>query len=222
MSVRPLPNCSISMKDNMHLHFAGPPVLANGTCSQCPCFVCRQPIDWEDASSQRMRCEAWQLATWGPIGVNQQQGFAWAAPSVPPEFVPKWSLSAPMRRVAMVCLLSIALLCVHEVPHGGAVFQTMSSILPCVTRSCFSGSTANLAFSNQSVSQSTINNQSINTSTHLSSPTINSNPSHLSEDIPWPPEACAAILLPQANQVWLGLKHPAMSLPCQLSVTPDC
>jgi len=32
---------------------------------------------------------AWQLAHWGPIGVNQQQGFACAVPRVPPGFIPK-------------------------------------------------------------------------------------------------------------------------------------
>jgi len=46
-------------------------------------------IHWGDAASQRMMHGAWQLANYGPIGVNQQQGFACAVPRVSPGSSPR-------------------------------------------------------------------------------------------------------------------------------------
>jgi len=73
---------------------------------------------------------------------------------------------------------------VHEVPHGGAVFQTIHPSM-CYTQLLFGFHQPSLLLQtvNHSINPSAIN-QSINTSTHPSSPTIGTNPCHLPEDIP--------------------------------------
>ena len=65
------------------------------------------------------------------------------------------------------------------------VLSSKPSILPCVTRSCFSGSTNHLSCSKQSITQS-IRPQSINQSTRQPIPAAPrcTNPCHLPEDIP--------------------------------------
>jgi len=69
---------------------------AQNSALQCPTgtwtnlFSClTESIHCWNTASQRMLCGAWQLANEGPVGVNQQQGFACTVPRFPPGFSPK-------------------------------------------------------------------------------------------------------------------------------------
>jgi len=81
---------------------------------------------------------AWQLANQGPIGVNQQQGFACAVPRVPPGFFPKQSLTTRCERrlkeglqpqwLQLSCRL---LLRIFHQAINPSKRRTNHSILPC-------------------------------------------------------------------------------------------